>query len=158
MDTNVQHLYTCLWATEPCIQTYPHPVWIVERKGVSLIGFTLTQHESNSHLILLGCAVIFASKRNEAKRKRNFFRFDAKKKCFFRMFRIDVKRRNLKRNENGTKRKQNKKMKKSKKLPSFSLQSEMKRKGSKKLPSFSLRSEMKQKGSENCHHFRFEAK
>jgi hypothetical protein len=34
----------------------------------------------------LGCAVIFASKRNEAKRKRNFFRFDAKKSDFFACF------------------------------------------------------------------------
>jgi hypothetical protein len=32
-----------------------------------------------------------------------------RKKCFFRLFRIDAKRRNLKRNENGTKRKQNEK-------------------------------------------------
>jgi hypothetical protein len=35
-----------------------------------------------------------------------FFRFDAKK-VFFRLFRIDAKRRTLKRNENETKRKQN---------------------------------------------------
>jgi hypothetical protein len=34
----------------------------------------------------LGCAVIFASKRNEAKRKRNFFRFHAKKSAFFACF------------------------------------------------------------------------
>jgi hypothetical protein len=39
---------------------------------------------------------------------RRHFRFDAKK-VLFRLFRIDAKRRNLKRNENGTKRKQNKK-------------------------------------------------
>ncbi len=32
-----------------------------------------------------------------------------RKKCFFRLFRIDAKRRNLKRNENGTKWKQNEK-------------------------------------------------
>jgi hypothetical protein len=31
------------------------------------------------------------------------------KSAFFRLFRIDAKRRNLKRNENGTKQKQNKK-------------------------------------------------
>ncbi len=50
-------------------------------------------------LLQIGCAVIFASKRNKAKRKRNFFRFNAKK-VLFRLFRIDAKRRNLKRNEN----------------------------------------------------------
>ncbi len=35
---------------------------------------------------VVGCAVIFASKRNEGKRKRNFFRFDAKKNAFFACF------------------------------------------------------------------------
>jgi hypothetical protein len=34
----------------------------------------------------LGCAVIFTSKRNEAKQKRNSFRFDAKKSAFFAYF------------------------------------------------------------------------
>jgi hypothetical protein len=85
--------------------------------------------------------------------KRNgseIFSLRCKKKCFFRLFCIDAKRRNLKRNENGTKRKQNEK---SKKLPSFLLRSKMKRKGSKKLPSFSLRSEMKQNGSEKLPSF-----
>jgi hypothetical protein len=43
------------------------------------------------------------------------------------LFRIDAKHRNLKRNENETKRKQNEK---EVKLPSFSLRSEMKRNGS----------------------------
>jgi hypothetical protein len=43
------------------------------------------------------------------------------------LFRIDAKRRNLKRNENETKRKR---IKKEGKLPSFLLQSEMKRNGS----------------------------
>ncbi len=102
--------------------------------------------------------------------KRNgseiFFRFDAKKKCFFRLFRIDAKRRNLKRNENGKKRKQSEKKqrtaiifaskrneaKRKKKLPSFSLRSEMKQNGSEKLPLFSLRSEME------ANFFRFDAK
>ncbi len=50
----------------------------------------------------------FASKRNETKRTRNLFRFDAKK-CFFRLFRIDAKHINQKRNENETKRKRNEK-------------------------------------------------
>jgi hypothetical protein len=49
------------------------------------------------------------------------------------------------------------KTKKSKKLPSFSLPSEMKRKGRKKLPSFSLRSEMKQNGSEKLPSFTFQS-
>jgi hypothetical protein len=102
--------------------------------------------------------------------KRNgseIFFASMRKKCFFRLFRIDAKRRNLKRNENGTKkRKQNEKKQKTaiiftskrneakrkQKLPSFSLRSEMKQKGSKKLPSFSLRSEMK------TNFFRFDAK
>jgi hypothetical protein len=56
----------------------------------------------------LGCAVIFASKRNEAKRKLNLFRFDAKK-SIFHLYRIDAKRRNRKQNENRTKRKPNEK-------------------------------------------------
>jgi hypothetical protein len=79
------------------------------------------------------------------------------------LFRIDAKRRNLKRNENGKKRKQNKKKaknchhfrfeaKRKQKLPSFSLQSEMKQNGSEKLPSFLLRSEME------ANFFRFDAK
>jgi hypothetical protein len=62
------------------------------------------------------------------KRKRNFFRFDAKKCDFFALFRIDAKHRNLKRNEKETKRKLNEK---EAKLPSSSLRSEMKRNGSK---------------------------
>jgi hypothetical protein len=44
--------------------------------------------------------------------KRNgseIFFASMRKKGFFRLFRIDAKRRNLKRNENGTKRKRNKK-------------------------------------------------
>jgi hypothetical protein len=43
--------------------------------------------------------------------------------------------------------------KRSKKLPSFSLRSEIKRNGSKKLPLFSLRSEMKRNGSEKLPSF-----
>jgi hypothetical protein len=42
--------------------------------------------------------------------KRNgseIFFASMRKKCFFRLFRIDAKHRNLKRNENGMKRKQN---------------------------------------------------
>jgi hypothetical protein len=40
-------------------------------------------------------AVIFASKRNEAKRKRNYFRFDAKK-----LYENEMKRKKRKRSEN----------------------------------------------------------
>ncbi len=47
----------------------------------------------------VGCAVIFASKRNEAKRKQHFFR----------LFRINAIRINLRWNENETKWKRNKK-------------------------------------------------
>jgi hypothetical protein len=50
-----------------------------------------------------------------------------RKKVFFRLFRIDAKRKNQKRNENETKRKRNEK---EAKLPSFSLQSGTKRNGS----------------------------
>ncbi len=82
-----------------------------------------------------GSEIFFASKR---------------KKCFFRLFRNDAKRRNLKRNENGTKRKQNEK--RSEKLLSFSLRSEMKQNRSEKMSLFSLRSEMEEK------FFRFDAK
>ncbi len=78
------------------------------------------------------------SKRRVPLRVRRHFRFEAKwseteakffslrceKKWFFRLFRIDAKHRNLKRNENETKRKRNEK---EAKLPSFSLRSEMKR-------------------------------
>jgi hypothetical protein len=46
---------------------------------------------------------------------------------FFRLFRIDAKHRNLKRNENETKQKPNEK---EAKLLSFSLRSEMKQNGS----------------------------
>jgi hypothetical protein len=46
-----------------------------------------------------------------------------RKKVFFRLFRIDAKRRNLKRNENETKRKKDAKKRK---LPSFLLRSDMK--------------------------------
>jgi hypothetical protein len=44
--------------------------------------------------------------------KRNgseIFSLRCEKKCFFRLFRIDAKHGNLKRNENGNKRKQNEK-------------------------------------------------
>jgi hypothetical protein len=95
----------------------------------------------------LGCAVIFASKRNEAKRKQNFFRFDAKKMLFSLV--SDLKKSEAKRKWNEAKTKQ----KSSKKLPLFSLRSEMKRIGSKKLPSFSLRSEMKRNGSDKLPSF-----
>jgi hypothetical protein len=74
-------------------------------------------------------------KRNKAKQKQNCFRFDAKK-VFFCLFRIDVKRRNLKRNENGTKRKPNEK--EAKNCHHFRFETKMKRNGSEKLPSFSL--------------------
>jgi hypothetical protein len=49
----------------------------------------------------------FEAKRSETEAK--FFSLRCEKKGFFRLFRIDAKRRNLKRNENGTKRKQNEK-------------------------------------------------
>jgi hypothetical protein len=96
----------------------------------------------------LGCAVIFALKWNAAKRKRNFVRFDAKK-VLFRLFCIDAKHRNLKRNKNGTKQKQNEKETKNCHYFCFGA------KWSEKLPSFSLWSEMEAK---NCHHFCFKPK
>ncbi len=90
------------------------------------------QHTSDipsalSEQTLLGCAVIFALKRNEAKRKRNFFRFDAKKSdffaCFTSMRNIEIwSETKMKQSENKTK--------KEAKLPSFSLRSKMKRNGS----------------------------
>ncbi len=49
----------------------------------------------------------FEAKWSETEAK--FCSLRCEKKCFFRLFRIDAKRRNLKRNENGSKRKQNKK-------------------------------------------------
>jgi hypothetical protein len=61
-------------------------------------------------------AIIFASKQNEAKRKRNFFHFDAKK-VFFRLV------SHLKRNENEMKRKQNKKEAKTSKEKRINLNS-----------------------------------
>jgi hypothetical protein len=103
-------------------------------------------------------------KRKEAK----FFLLRCEKSAFFAYFASMQKRRNLKRNENGTKRIQNEKEAKnaiffaskrnkakekgSEKLPSFSLRSEMKQNRSEKMPSFSLRSEMEAK------FFRFDAK
>jgi hypothetical protein len=61
---------------------------------------------------MLGCAVIFASKRNEAKRKRNFFRFDAKKSdffaCFASMRNVEIwSETKMKQSENETKKKRN---------------------------------------------------
>ncbi len=58
----------------------------------------------------VGCAVIFASKRNEAKRKRNFFRFDAKKSaffaCFASMWNVEIwSETKMERSENKTKKK-----------------------------------------------------
>jgi len=50
----------------------------------------------------LGCAGIFASKRNEAKLKRNFFRFEAKKKVSFASFRFEAKWKKGKRNGSET--------------------------------------------------------
>jgi hypothetical protein len=71
--------------------------------GTTLGGFLSTKPQGQLiHELQIGCAVIFASKRNEAKRKRKFFCFDAKK-VFFRLF------SHLKRNENEIKRKQNEK-------------------------------------------------
>jgi hypothetical protein len=60
----------------------------------------------------VGCAVIFALKRNEAKRKRNFFRFDAKKSVFFACFalmrNVEIwSETKMKRSENETKKKRN---------------------------------------------------
>jgi hypothetical protein len=46
----------------------------------------------------LGCAGIFASKRNEAKLMRNFFRFEAKQKVSFASCRFEAKRKKAKRN------------------------------------------------------------
>jgi hypothetical protein len=76
----------------------------------------------------LECTVIFALKRNEAKRKRNLFRFDAKKSAFFICFalmqNVEIwSETKMKRTETETKKKQN--------FPSFSLWSEMKRNRSK---------------------------
>jgi hypothetical protein len=51
--------------------------------------------------------LIYALKRNEVKQKQNIC-FDVQK-CFFHLFYIDVKHRNLKQNYNEMKQKQNKK-------------------------------------------------
>jgi hypothetical protein len=68
-----------------------------------------------------------------------------RKKCFFRLFRINAKRKNLKRNKNGTKHKQNKKEAKNCHHFRFKVKwSET----CEKLPSFLLRSEMKENRSE----------
>jgi hypothetical protein len=49
----------------------------------------------------------FEAKLSETEAK--LFSLQCEKKFFFRLFRIDAKHENLKRNENGTKRKQNEK-------------------------------------------------
>jgi hypothetical protein len=67
----------------------------------------------------------FEAKWSETEAK--FFSLRCEKKWFSRLFRIDAKRRNLKRNEKEAKRKRNEK---EAKLPSFSLRSKMKRNGS----------------------------
>jgi hypothetical protein len=70
-----------------------------------------------------------------------------RKKCFFRLFRIDAKRRNLKQNNNGTKRKQNKKKQKTA-IIFASKQNAAKRKR-KTAIIFAL----KRNEAKNCHHF-----
>jgi hypothetical protein len=62
-----------------------------------------------------------------------------RKKCLFRLFRIDAKHRNLKRNENGTKRKQNEKEEKN-------------------CHHFRFEAKLSETEAKNCHHFRFEVK
>jgi hypothetical protein len=78
----------------------------------SVPGSCSTTSLQNCNCILvapcLGYAVIFAVKRNEVKRKWTFFT-SMGRKAFFPLFRISTKHRNLKRNENRTKQKQNKK-------------------------------------------------
>jgi hypothetical protein len=49
---------------------------------------------------IIGCAVRFRLKRNDAKNKQIFFRFEAKKICFFACFASKQKAGNQKRNEN----------------------------------------------------------
>jgi hypothetical protein len=106
----------------------------------------------------------FEAKWSETEAK--FFSLRCEKKGFFCLFRIDAKHRNLKWNENRTKRKQNEKKQKTA-IIFASKRNEAKRKqktailfaskqkkqnGSEKLPSFSLRSEME------ANFFRFKAK
>jgi hypothetical protein len=52
-----------------------------EKKARTAISFHRTV-PLNTTVLPVGCAIIFALKLNEAKRKRNFFRFDAKKVLF----------------------------------------------------------------------------
>ncbi len=62
-----------------------------------------------SYVVVTGVCRSF-SLRSEMKWNRSeIFFASMRKKCFFHLFRIDVKRRNLKRNENEIKRKRNKK-------------------------------------------------
>ncbi len=79
----------------------------------------------------------FEAKWSETEAK--FFSLRCEKKFFFRLFRIDAKRRNLKRNKNGTKRKQNEKE-------------------AKNCHHFCFEAKWSQTEAKNCHHFRFEAK
>jgi hypothetical protein len=72
------------------------------RKWYKLIGLTISCRR---------CAVIFALKRNEAKRKRNFYRFEAKKSVFFAYFasmrNVEIwSETKMERSENKTKKKQ----------------------------------------------------
>jgi hypothetical protein len=75
-----------------------------------------------------------------------------RKKVFFRLFRIDAKHGNLKRNENGMMLKQNKK--EAKNCHHF----RFKAKWSEKLPSFLLRVKWSETEAKNFHHFCFEVK
>jgi hypothetical protein len=74
-----------------------------------------------------------------------------RKTVIFCLFRIDATRRNLKRNENETKRKHNEK---ETKLPSYSLRSEMKRNGSEIFFRFDVKkmyeNEMKRKNKKEA--------
>ncbi len=103
----------------------------------------------------LGCAVIFASKRNEAKRKRNCFRFDAKKRAFFACF---ASMRNLEIwSETKMERNKNKTKKKRKTAIIFApKRNEAKRK--RKTAILVASKQMSETEAKNCQHFRFEAK
>jgi hypothetical protein len=93
--------------------TCNQPELMFTKKKFNTVVFeSISSERINTQSLWLGIRVRrhfrFEAKWSETEAK--FFRFDAKKVCFFCLFHIDAKRKNLKRNENGTKQKRSEKL------------------------------------------------
>jgi hypothetical protein len=80
-------MFVIIFSTELGTRTYFELAKLKKKRGSAKKSESAERERKlKARKYELGCAVIFASKRNEAKRKRNFFRFDAKKSDFFACF------------------------------------------------------------------------